>query len=251
MIELKKINVIFNKSSNLENHVLKDLDLKVEEGEFVTIIGGNGAGKSTLMNLMSGDVMPNTGSVLIDNLDVTHIPTENRSGLIARVFQDPMIGTCADLTIEENMSMAFMRGKKRGISQSITKDLRYFFSEKLSPLDMGLEDRLDNKVSGLSGGQRQALSLIMATIEGSKLLLLDEHTAALDPKIAKLIMEITAKLVKQNKLTALMITHSMHQALHYGNRTLMMQNGRIVRDISELERNELVPEDLIQYFAEI
>ena len=248
MIEIKGINVIFNRGTKLENHVLQDLDLRVDEGDFITIIGGNGAGKSTLMNILSGDIKSSKGKILIDKVDVTKLSTEERSSMVARVFQDPMIGTCADLTIEENMSMAYKRGKIRGLGLNITDNLRSTFRDILKDLEMDLESRLDTKVSGLSGGQRQALSLIMATLQDSKILLLDEHTAALDPKIAKLIMDITAKIVAKYKLTTLMITHSMTQALNYGNRTVMMYQGRIVKDIGATERSTLSPDDLIKYF---
>ncbi|MES2214807.1 MAG: ATP-binding cassette domain-containing protein [Pseudomonadota bacterium] len=248
MIELKSINVIFDKNTNREAHVIKDLDLTVSNGDFITIIGGNGAGKSTLMNLLAGDLYPSNGQIFIDGINVTKLSTEKRSSMVARVFQDPMIGTCSELTIEENMSIAYKRGNIRGIDLSINTELRSKFQKILQNLEMGLENRLSMKVSGLSGGQRQALSLIMATIQGSKILLLDEHTAALDPKIAKLIMEITAKLTDMYKLTALMITHSMSQALHYGNRTIMMSRGKIVKDIDAVKRNNLAPNDLIKYF---
>lgn len=248
MIEIKNLNLMFNKGTKLEKHVLKNLNITVKDSEFVTVIGGNGAGKSTLMNILSGNIMPNEGQIFIDKQDVTKLATEQRSHLIARVFQDPMIGTFSDLTIEENMSLAYKRGKKHGLGLSINNDLRQHFKEKIIMLDMGLEDRLNDRVESLSGGQRQALSLIMATLQGSKILLLDEHTAALDPKIGKLIMEITNKIITSNKLTALMITHSMSQALEYGNRTIMMYHGEIIRDMNHDERTKLSPEDLIKFF---
>lgn len=248
MIKIENINVIFNKGTKLESHVLKDIDLKVRDGEFVTIIGGNGAGKSTLMNVLSGDVIPNNGHIFIDHQNVTRLSTERRSGMVSRVFQDPMIGTFADLTIEENMSLAFKRGVTRGLSLSLNNQLRERFREALSEVGIGLEERLKDKVATLSGGQRQALSLIMATLQDSKILLLDEHTAALDPKIGKIIMEITHKIIKNHKLTALMITHSMAQALQYGDRTIMMYHGEIVRDMQGENRKALSPEDLVKYF---
>lgn len=248
MIELQTIDVVFNKGTKIENHVLKSINLKVMDGQFVTIIGGNGAGKSTLMNVLSGNLTPTMGKVLIDKLDVTSMSVENRSGMVSRVFQDPMIGTFADLTIEENMAIAYKRGSKRGLSVCLNKSLRDHFKEALSNIDIGLEDRLADKVSSLSGGQRQALSLIMATLLGSKILLLDEHTAALDPKIAKNIMQLTDKIIKKHKLTALMITHSMTQALEYGDRTIMMYHGEIVRDMHGTERRSLSSADLVKYF---
>jgi len=248
MIELKGVNVVFNKGTKIENHVLKDIDFKVLDGQFVTIIGGNGAGKSTLMNVLSGNITPNKGKVFIDSLDVTHMSTENRASMVSRVFQDPMIGTFSDLTIEENMSLAARRGIKRGLALSLNAKLKEQFKEALSDIGIGLEDRLTDKVSSLSGGQRQALSLIMATLLGSKILLLDEHTAALDPKIANKIMQLTDEIVKRHNLTALMITHSMSQALAYGDRTIMMYHGKIVRDMHGAERKKLSSADLVKYF---
>lgn len=248
MIELKKLNMIFNKSTKIENHVLKDIDLKVEDGSFVTIIGGNGAGKSTLMNVLSGNIAPSSGQIFIDNKEVTKLSCEARAGMVSRVFQDPMIGTFSDLTIEENMAIASKRGLRRGFSRSVNASIRENFKESLADIGIGLEDRLDDKVSSLSGGQRQALSLVMATARGSKILLLDEHTAALDPKIAKKIMGLTDRLVKKHNLTALMITHSMSQALNFGSRTIMMYHGEIVRDMYGQTRNNLSAGDLMKYF---
>lgn len=248
MIELKNTHVYFNKGSKLENHVLKGIDLKVLDGQFVTIIGGNGAGKSTLMNVLAGNIIPQQGQVFIDNLDVTQMKPARRSAMVSRVFQDPMIGTFADLTIEENMALAYKRGKNRAFSKSINAESREYFKEALSVLGIGLEDRLKDSVASLSGGQRQSLSLVMATLLGSKILLLDEHTAALDPKIARKIMQITDKIIKKHKLTALMITHSMTQALEYGDRTIMMYHGQIVRDMFGDERSVLSAEELIKYF---
>ena len=248
MIELKGVNVVFNKGTKIENHVLKNIDFRVMDGQFVTIIGGNGAGKSTLMNVLSGNIIPCKGRVFIDSLDVTRMSVEKRAGMVSRVFQDPMIGTFADLTIEENMSLAARRGADRSLALSLSTELREQFRESLSDIGIGLEDRLTDKVSSLSGGQRQTLSLVMATLLGSKILLLDEHTAALDPKIAKKIMQLTEKIVKRYKLTALMITHSMSQALAYGDRTIMMYHGKIARDMSCTERKKLSSADLVKYF---
>ena len=248
MIELKDTHVYFNKGTKIENHVLKGIDLKVLDGQFVTIIGGNGAGKSTLMNVLAGNIFPQKGQVFIDRTEVTRMTPERRSGLVSRVFQDPMIGTFAELTIEENMALAYKRGKIRGLSKGINHNSREHFREALADLGIGLEDRLADKVSSLSGGQRQSLSLVMATLLGSKILLLDEHTAALDPKIAKKIMQLTDKIIKKHNLTALMITHSMTQALEYGDRTIMMYHGKIVRDMFGDERNSLSADELIKYF---
>jgi putative ABC transport system ATP-binding protein len=248
MIKLENLNVIFNQGTQLENWVLRDINLQIEEGEFVTIIGGNGAGKSTLMNVMTGDISVESGKVIIDGQDVTKLNTENRSSFIARIFQDPMLGTFAELSIEENLSLAYNRGRVRGLSLALRGDLRAKFKEAMSELGMGLEQRLNDKVALLSGGQRQVLSLIMATLQGSKLLLLDEHTAALDPKTAKTVLELTASIIERRKLTSLMITHSMTHALEYGNRTLMMYHGQIIRDMKEKERMSLSPTDLIKFF---
>lgn len=248
MIELQNIDVIFNKGSKLENHVLKSINLKVMDGEFVTIIGGNGAGKSTIMNILSGNIAPTNGKIFIDKVDVTSISVETRSSLVSRVFQDPMIGTFADFTIEENMAIACRRGQKRGLKACLDTNLRTKFKEALSEVGIGLEDRITDKVSSLSGGQRQALSLVMATMQDSKILLLDEHTAALDPKIAQNILELTNKIVKKHKLTALMITHSMTQALEFGGRTIMLYHGQIVKDMDSQEKQNLTAEDLVKYF---
>ena len=227
MIELKDINVIFNKGTKLENHVLKNINLKVLDGQFVTIIGGNGAGKSTLMNVLAGDITPTSGKIFIDNVEVTNISTHARSNLVARVFQDPMIGTFADLSIEENMAVASRRGAARGLAAALSKNLKAEFKTHLSELEIDLETRLKSKASSLSGGQRQALSLVMATLQESKILLLDEHTSALDPKIGQIIMDLTDKIIKKQCLTTLMITHSMTQALDYGDRTIMMYMGKL------------------------
>jgi putative ABC transport system ATP-binding protein len=248
MIELQDLHVIFNKGTKIENHVLKGIDLKVLDGQFVTIIGGNGAGKSTLMNVLSGNIKPSKGKVIIDSLNITKMSPENLSSMVSRVFQDPMIGTFADLTIEENMSLAMKRGESRGLALSLNAVARDKFREALSDIGIGLENRLTDKVVSLSGGQRQALSLIMATLLGSKILLLDEHTAALDPKIAKKTIQLTDKIIKRYNLTALMITHSMSQALEFGDRTIMMYHGEIVRDMFGDERKKLSPADLVKYF---
>jgi putative tryptophan/tyrosine transport system ATP-binding protein len=248
MIELQNIDVIFNEGTEIENHVLKNINLKVCDGQFVSIIGGNGAGKSTLMNILSGNILPNKGKILIDGFDVTTMSTEARSSMVSRVFQDPTIGTFADLTIEENMALALKRGLNRGIFSSLNENSRDKFKLVLATVGIGLENRLKDKVSLLSGGQRQALSLMMATLLGSKIILLDEHTAALDPKIAKQIMKLTNEIIGQHRLTALMITHSMSQALEHGNRTIMMYHGEIVRDMEGDERKKLSTSDLIKYF---
>lgn len=248
MITLNNISVTFGKGTPLETTVFKDFNLKINPGEFVTVIGGNGAGKSTLMNLISGDVLSDSGSIILDNIAVTKWPTHKRAQLISRVFQDPLLGSYADLTIEENLSLAFSRGKTRTLTMALRSSLREQFRERLSHMALNLENRLTDKMGLLSGGQRQAVSLVMATLRPSKILLLDEHTAALDPKMERLILELTQRLIQEQKLTALMITHSMFQALEFGTRTLMMHHGKIVHDLNGGERDQLQAKDLVGFF---
>lgn len=248
MITLDNIHVIFNKNTLLENPVLKGINLQIKAGEFVTIIGGNGAGKSTLMNILAGDLIPTRGSIYFNDMDITSKPTQQRAHLIGRVFQDPMLGTFAHLTIEENLSLAYKRGQKRKLALSVNAKLKDLFREALKVLSMGLENRLQDKVATLSGGQRQALSLVMTTLQSCGLLLLDEHTAALDPKMAKTIMEITQQIVSDRQLTTLMITHSMNQAITYGSRTIMLYHGQVYKDLHEDERKSLSAQDLLAFF---
>lgn len=248
MIELQNIDVVFAQGTLLENKVLADFNLQVATGEFVTVIGGNGAGKSTLLNLIAGDIKPASGTISIDSEDVTSLCTTSRAKHIAKVFQDPMMGTCSALTIEENLSLACMRGKSRSFKLAITNHIREEFRAKLAQVNMGLENRMYEQVSLLSGGQRQVLSLIMATMVPAKLLLLDEHTAALDPKMARTVLELTKKLVIEQKLTTLMITHSMSQALAFGDRTIMMYHGKIIRDMQGEDRRVLDPSHLLEFF---
>lgn len=248
MISLNNISVTFNTGTPLENHVLKNINITINEGEFVTIIGGNGAGKSTLMNLLAGEVFPQKGNILIDNTDVTQKPPHERACLVSRVFQDPLLGSCSELTIEENLSLALSRGQPRFLNTALSIKKNTYFKEVISELNIGLESRLQDPIKSLSGGQRQAISLLMATLRPSKLLLLDEHTAALDPSMAKKVMKITDILVSKNKLTTLMITHSMTQALEHGSRTIMMHQGRVEKDLSSTERKDLNPSDLLTFF---
>jgi putative ABC transport system ATP-binding protein len=248
MIELKNISVTFGKGTPLEHRVFHQLNLKINTGEFVTVIGGNGAGKSTLMNIISGDLLCDEGHIILDNIDVRHWPTYQRAQLISRVFQDPLLGSYAELTIEENLALAYFRGKCRTLKMALNQNLREVFRNRLANIGIGLEDRLTDKMGLLSGGQRQAVSLVMATLQPSKILLLDEHTASLDPKMERLILELTQRLMKENQLTALMITHSMSQALEFGTRTLVMHQGTIARDLGEAERNTLQATDLIAFF---
>lgn len=249
MLELKNIFKTFNEGTINEKKVFEGLNLTLNDGDFVTIIGGNGAGKSTMLNVISGAIIPDEGSVLIDGVDVTNLPEYKRAAYIGRVFQDPRMGTAPDMWVEENMSIAQSRGKKRGINWAIGKKDREQYRELLKMLDLGLEDRLTSKVGLLSGGQRQAITLLMATMQNPKLLLLDEHTAALDPQTAAKVLDITDELVNREKITTLMITHNMKDAIRLGNRLIMMYNGKIIYDISGEEKQKLEVSDLMALFA--
>ena len=248
MLRATRLEMTFNPGTPIENRVLRGLDLQIPTGQFVTVIGSNGAGKSTLLNAISGDLIVDRGRIEIDGIDVTKRPAWQRSDLVARVFQDPMAGTCEALTIEENMALAWTRGGRRGFGFALTRRLREMFREKLSILKLGLENRLADRIGLLSGGQRQAVSLLMASLQPSRILLLDEHTAALDPKTAAFVLELTAKIVDQAKLTALMVTHSMRQALDHGQRTVMLHEGRVILDVSGEERAGLDVPDLLRMF---
>ena len=248
MIKCTDLRVTFGQGTALENPVLKGIDLTVPTGEFVTIIGSNGAGKSTLMNVLSGDTRVDHGSIIIDGKDVTRQGTHKRAQCVSRVFQDPMLGTCASLTLEENLALALKRGMPRGVKPALSTKKRSLFKALLSDLKIGLEERLGDPMGLLSGGQRQAVSLLMATLQPSKVLLLDEHTAALDPKMAKLVLALTQRLVVEHNLTAIMITHSMSQALELGDRTLLMCSGKIIQDLSGDKRKKLKPQDLLGFF---
>ncbi|MBP1575262.1 MAG: ABC transporter ATP-binding protein [Oscillospiraceae bacterium] len=251
MLDLKGIYKTFNPGSITEKKALQGIDLHLEDGDFVTIIGGNGAGKSTLLNAIAGVWPIDEGSIHLAGLDVTAVPEHKRAALLGRVFQDPMTGTAANMQIEENLALAARRGKKRGLGWEVTKAERAKYHDMLVSLDLGLEDRLSAKVGLLSGGQRQALTLMMATMVKPKLLLLDEHTAALDPKTAAKVLEITDKVINENKLTALMITHNMSDAIKHGNRLIMMNEGKIVYDVSGEEKKNLTVEDLMKKFSEV
>ena len=251
MLKLKNVTVTINKNSNLERTILKDLNLEIKEGEFVIIIGANGTGKSTLLNTISGLTTPDSGSIVLSNNLITSVSQNKRSGLIAKVVQDPKVGTMEAMTIEENLSFAFMRGKKRSLTPDTNEQRKKLFREKLTLLGMGLENRLNDLVSSLSGGQRQALSLIMATLADAKILLLDEITAALDPKTAELIMQLTTKIVAQEKRSTIMITHNMSHALRYGDRLLLLANGGIFKEFSAQEKQQLTPTQLAAFFNEI
>jgi putative ABC transport system ATP-binding protein len=248
VIEIDGVEVTFARGTPLEARALRGIDLKVEAGEFVTVIGSNGAGKSTLLGVLTGDVTPDLGRVVIDGTEVTRWPTAKRARLVARVFQDPLAGTCTALTIEENLALARARGRRRGLSLAVGASDREIFRERLSELGLGLENRLEDPVGSLSGGQRQAVSLIMATLAPMQILLLDEHTAALDPRTAQLILDLTDRVVTRHGLTTLMVTHSMRQALDHGTRTVMLHQGRVALDVREGERDGLDVPDLLALF---
>lgn len=251
MLEVKKLTKIFNPGTVNEKIALCELDLTLNDGDFVTVIGGNGAGKSTLLNMIAGVYPTDGGSILIDGVDVTALPEYKRAKYIGRVFQDPMMGTAADMWVEENLSIAERRGKRRGLSWAIHNSDRVRYKARLAELGLGLEDRLSTKMGLLSGGQRQAVTLLMATMQRPKLLLLDEHTAALDPKTAAKVLEITDRLVTEESLTALMVTHNMRDAIAYGNRLIMMNHGNIILDISGEDKKKLTVADLLAKFEEI
>ena len=251
MITLDTIEVVFGRGTPLEKKALNGVNLTIEEGSFVTVIGSNGAGKSTLLGVLAGDVIATSGKVTIGSEDVTRKATAARASRVARVFQDPLTGSCGALTIEENLALAARRGERRGLSSALGSSRRAAFRERIAELNLGLENRLGDKMNLLSGGQRQAVSLIMATLAGSDVLLLDEHTAALDPGMAEFIMNLTQRVVSSRKLTTLMVTHSMRQALDYGDRTVMLHGGEIVLDVSGDSRKDLSVEDLIAMFRRI
>ncbi len=248
MLEVRDLYKTFNPGTINEKQAMNGLSLTLNDGDFVTVIGGNGAGKSTLLNLVAGVFPPDSGSISIDGQDVTKLPEHKRAKFIGRVFQDPMMGTAATMGIEENLALAYRRGKSRGLRYGITHAERKLYREKLAILGLGLEDRMTSKVGLLSGGQRQALTLLMATLQKPKLLLLDEHTAALDPKTAAKVLETTETIVQRDRLTTLMITHNMRDAIAHGNRLIMMDAGRIVADIRGEEKKNLTVQDLLDKF---
>ena len=248
MLEIKNIYKTFNPGTVNEKTALNGLSLTLKDGDFVTVIGGNGAGKSTMLNAVAGVWPVDEGHILIDGADVTRLPEHKRAAYLGRVFQDPMTGTAATMQIEENLALAARRGKVRTLRSGITKAERAEYIERLKILDLGLEDRLTSKVGLLSGGQRQALTLLMATLKKPKLLLLDEHTAALDPKTAAKVLEATDRIVERDHLTTLMITHNMKDAIAHGNRLIMMKDGQIIFDISGEEKKKLTVEDLLAKF---
>ena len=250
MLKITNLEKTFNPGTINEKTALNGLNLHLRDGDFVTVIGGNGAGKSTLLNAIAGVWKPDYGTIEIDGVDVTSMPEYKRAQFLGRVFQDPMKGTAPDMEIAENLAIAARRGKKRRFVWGVTKEERKRYRELLATLELGLEDRLSSKVGLLSGGQRQAVTLLMASLNKPKLLLLDEHTAALDPKTASKVLEITDRIVTENRLTTIMITHNMRDAIAHGNRLIMMHEGRVVVDVSGQEKRELMVEDLLNLFAQ-
>ena len=249
LLELKGVTKIFGEGTVNEKVALEDINLTLAEGDFVTVIGNNGAGKSTMLNCIAGVHNVDKGSIVLDGRDVTKLPEHKRARWMGRVFQDPLKGTAFDMTIEENLAIAYYKNNARGLSPGITVRDRKLFREKLSVLEMGLEDKMTQKVKLLSGGQRQALTLFMAAITEPKLLLLDEHTAALDPAAASKVLALTDKCAEDPKLCTLMITHNMKDALRHGNRTILMKDGKIVMDISGEKRRQMTVESLIEKFS--
>ncbi len=250
MLELRHVTKIFNAGTVNEKIALHNISLTLNDGDFVTVIGGNGAGKSTLMNAIAGTWPLDDGQVLVNGIDISRMPEHKRAKFLGRVFQDPRMGTAADMQIDENLALANRRGKSRGLAWSMTSEEREHYRALLAQLELGLENRLSTKVGLLSGGQRQAITLLMASMNHPALLLLDEHTAALDPKTAKKVLNLTDDIIKQNQLTTLMITHNMKDAITHGNRLIMMHNGHIIFDISGKEKNDLTVEDLLKKFEE-
>ena len=248
MIRVDKLSVVFGAGTALENRVLNELSLEIPSGQFVTVIGSNGAGKSTLLNVIAGEVSASAGRVIIGERDVTRLAAADRAALVARVFQDPRAGTCETLTVEENLALAASRGRARGLRLALNEAQRTRFRAALEGLGLGLENRLSDSIGLLSGGQRQATSLLMASIEPMQILLLDEHVAALDPRTAALVLQLTQRIIAEQKLTALMVTHSMRQALAMGERTLMLHEGRVVLDLSGEERKRMDVDGLVARF---
>ena len=249
MLELVNVRKTFNPKTVNEKVALDGLSLRLEEGDFVTVIGGNGAGKSTMLNAIAGVWPIDSGRIAIDGYEITHLPEHRRAALLGRVFQDPMTGTAATMQIEENLALAARRGQRRTLKVGITRQEREAYREKLAKLGLGLEDRMTAKVGLLSGGQRQALTLLMATLKKPKLLLLDEHTAALDPRTAQKVLELSEQIVTENRLMTLMVTHNMRDAIRYGNRLIMMNEGRVILDISGDEKKHLTVEMLMNAFT--
>ena len=249
MLEISNVTKTFNAKTVNERVALNNISLQLKDEDFVTVIGGNGAGKSTLLNAIAGVWPVDSGNIVVDGTDLSGIPEYKRAALLGRVFQDPMMGTAGTMQIEENLALAARRGKKRTLKPGITKEERALFRDRLADLGLGLENRMTSKVGLLSGGQRQALTLLMATLNKPKLLLLDEHTAALDPRTAAKVLELSEKIIRENRLMTLMVTHNMKDAIRYGNRLIMMNEGRVILDISGEEKKQLTIELLMDAFA--
>lgn len=251
MLDVNNVTKVFSKGTVNEHTALNNLSLHLDKGDFVTIVGSNGAGKSTLFNAICGSFLCDSGKIILDNEDITYKKEHKRARVIGRVFQDTMKGTAPDMTIEENLALAYSKGRRRIFQSAVNDKMRKFFKEQLARYNMGLEDRLKNKVGLLSGGQRQALTLLMASLQTPKLLLLDEHTAALDPTTAAKVLQISEEIIERDKLTAMMITHNMNDAIVHGNRLIMMNNGQIIYDVQGEEKKKLTKADLMAKFAEI
>ena len=249
MLEIKNVNVIFNKDTVNEKKALRDLSLILNDGDFATVIGSNGAGKSTMLNVIAGNIEVESGKIYKNGLDITYMKEQKRARFVGRLYQDPLKGTAPHMTIEENMGLAYSRGKRVRFGLGVRRSDREYFKSVCAKLGLGLEHRLKNEVGGLSGGQRQALTLLMATMETPELLLLDEHTAALDPKTSKKIMEITDRIVSENHITTLMITHNIRDALDYGNKTIVMNNGGILTILEGEERKSMTVSDVMKLYS--
>lgn len=251
MLSAQNLELTFNPGTPIETRALRGLSLNIPDGQFVTVIGSNGAGKSTFLNAVSGDQSVDKGSIQIAGEDMTRKPVWDRAHRVARVFQDPMAGTCEDLSIEENMALAHCRGTVRGLPRAVKNEHRALYRERLATLGLGLENRLTDRIGLLSGGQRQAVSLLMAALQPSRILLLDEHTAALDPRTADFVLQLTDRIVRESKLTTMMVTHSMRQALDVGERTVMLHQGQVVLDVSGAERAKMDVTDLLHMFEKV
>lgn len=251
MLDIVQVEKSFNIGTVNEKKALQNLNFHMNDGEFVTVIGGNGAGKSTMLNVITGVYKPEGGKIFLDGQDITYLEEWQRAKYLGRVFQDPMMGTAANMQIEENLALAYRRTKKRGLSWGISEKEKEYYRQSLARLDLGLEDRMTSKVGLLSGGQRQAVTLLMATLQKPKLLLLDEHTAALDPKTAEKVLDLTRELIEEEHLTTIMITHNMRDAIRMGTRLVMMHQGRIVYSVAGEEKKNLKVEDLLQKFSEV
>ncbi|TCT12653.1 putative ABC transport system ATP-binding protein [Tepidamorphus gemmatus] len=251
MIRVTGLEIVYGRGTPLEKRALSGLDLAIPDHQFVSVIGSNGAGKSTLLAAIAGDVLPTAGRIEIGGEDVGRVPAARRAARVARVFQDPLAGSCGRLTIEENLALAAARGMRRGFGLALTRSRRHVFRDRLAELGLGLENRLEDEMALLSGGQRQAIALVMATLAGADVLLLDEHTAALDPAMAEFVLDLTRRVVGEKRITTLMVTHSMRQALDMGDRTVMLHEGKVILDVSGDERHALQVEDLIRMFRRV